>query len=381
MADSQSVLTILALGDSALWGNGLKNQHKYSYEVAQSMADATGRRVRLVAYAHSGALLATVDNADYVPLIKADHGRPAGDLNASLPSTVQQEGCAHQNPSTKDAEIVLVNGCINDVSAEKIGLPYLLSGATKEDITSLTQQRCSDAMLSLLQTTTAEFPKATIIVANYWRIISDKSSPVGIALTNRVQDLSGSQRAMRRDVLRYMDFERRAEQITGKAIADKSLYSQPAALFEKWGDNSQAFLETSQRCLSWATAVVDGLAPAPASPVGGGPCPSFNPPAAQRVSSNYRVFLAVVRDDPNFSYGAPMKHLWSTPLPVPPSRKDEIYDKRAGMCVTHFFRPEDVGKLFICPIDPTAHPNVLGAEAYHDSMMNILNVAWQKVVK
>jgi hypothetical protein len=51
------------------------------------------------------------------------------------------------------------------------------------------------------------------------------------------------------------------------------------------------------------------------------------------------------------------------------------------MCVTHFFRPEDVGKLFICPIDPTAHPNVLGAEAYHDSMMNILNVAWQKVVK
>jgi hypothetical protein len=379
--DSQSVLTILALGDSAVWGNGLKNQHKYSYEVAQSMADATGRRVRLVAYAHSGALLATVDNAGYVPLIKADNGRPAGDLNASLPSTVQQEGCAHQNPSTKDAEIVLVNGCINDVSAEKIGLPYPLSGATKEEITSLTQQRCSDAMLSLLQTTTAEFSHATVIVANYWRIISDKSSPVGIALTSRVPDLSESQRAMRRDVLRYMDFERRAEQITRELITDESLYSQPAALFGKWSDNSQAFLESSQRCFSWATAVVDGLAPAPTSPVGGGPCPSVNAPAAQRVSMNYRVFLAVVPDDQNFAYGAPMKHLWSIPLPIPPSRKDEVYDKRAGMCVTHFFRPEDVGSLFICPIDPTGHPNVLGAEAYHESTMNFLNVAWQKVVK
>lgn len=380
MPDGQSALTILALGDSAMWGNGLKDKHKYSYEVAQSMADATGRRVRLVVYAHSGALLATVDNAGYVPLIKADRGRPAGDLNASLPSTVQQEGCAHQYPSTKDAEIVLVNGCINDVSAEKIGLPYPLSGATKEEITSLTQQRCSDSMLSLLQTTTSEFPKATVVVANYWRIISDKSSPVGIALTSRVQDLNGSQRRMRRDVLQYMDFERQAEQITGKVITDKSLYSEPAALFEKWGDNSQAFLETSQRCLSWATSVVDGLAQAPTSPVGGGPCPSFDPPAAQRASTNFRVFLAVVPDDPNFSYGAPMKHLWSVPLPIPRSRKDEVYDKRAGMCVTHFFRPEDVGSLFICPIDPTGHPNVLGAEAYHESIMNILNVAWQKVV-
>ena len=37
-----------------------------------------------------------------------------------------------------------------------------------------------------------------------------------------------------------------------------------------------------------------------------------------------------------------------------------------------------LGQLFICYVNPTAHPNVPGADAYRESISDILKVAWSK---
>jgi hypothetical protein len=150
-----SSLTIVSLGDSAMWGNGLNKGHKYAHQVAQHVANATGRTVDLIAYAHSGANLST-ETGEYEPMKDSDNGTPPGDLNASLPTTLQQEACAKKDHP--QAEIILLNGCINDVSAEAIGLPFPLSGATREEIKRRALKECSEPMRVLLKYTQDEFP-------------------------------------------------------------------------------------------------------------------------------------------------------------------------------------------------------------------------------
>ena len=106
-----STLTMLAFGDSAMWGNGLDNPHKYAWQVAQYVANGTGRAVQLVTYAHSGANIADA-NSCYEPIVDPEHGTPSGDLNAGLPTVSQQEAAAFASKRFPDAELVLVGGCM-----------------------------------------------------------------------------------------------------------------------------------------------------------------------------------------------------------------------------------------------------------------------------
>jgi hypothetical protein len=83
---TRPMLTIVAMGDSVVWGNGLKLEHKSLIKVAHQIADLTQRNVQVVSFAHSGARLNTVTDA-------TDYNFP-GDLNAQALTTVQQEQCA-----------------------------------------------------------------------------------------------------------------------------------------------------------------------------------------------------------------------------------------------------------------------------------------------
>ena len=364
--NTSSPLKMLTLGDSAVWGNGLRYRTKYSYKVAQDVANATGRTVNLVSFAHSGANLSNEANSDYEPLMPSDGGTPPGDLNAGLPTTIQQEACAHTDPRSSDAEIILLDGCINEVGAQRIALPFPFSGATVGEIAQRSHQWCSDKMLALLQSTKSDFPNATIVVSNYWLIISDKSSPIGVA-----------QRAAQRHMLSLVEAERKAEQATGQSVTESRLFSDPKALLQRWSGNSKVFLKTSQRCFEWAIAYANGTTSAPNGSDGTGDdnqCPAVPPAQPRLATKDFRVYLATVSDDSNYSYGAPKKRLWSVPVPI--IRPDELYTKRSILCKTHY-SPSDIGDRFICPINPTAHPNVRGAEAFRESITRILEVAWK----
>jgi len=358
-----SQLTMLTFGDSAMWGNGLNIDHKYSHQVARHIADATGRVVNFITYAHSGANLSTEAGQSYEPLKPSDNGRPPGDLNAGLPTTLQQEACA----ATKyaGAEVILLNGCINDVSAEAIGLPFPLIGAGPAEIKSRALKQCSEPMRTLLKNTQDDYPRATIIVSNYWLIISDKSSPAGVTMKKRIARSTSSDPALNKEFDDLISAQLKAEHETGKNFVEAELQSDPAAIFRKWSDNSRAFLDTSQDCLVWAV----GLANAQTTP---DLCPHALPSGPQLASQNWRVFLATVPDKPEFAYGAGKeKRLWSVPLV--PRRYDQEYVPRHALCMTHY----PLGKRFICRVNPTAHPNVAGAKAYTDSINTILDVAWK----
>jgi hypothetical protein len=373
-----SPLIMLSLGDSAIWGNGLIDDQKYSRTVAQHVADATGRRVKLISYAHSGANLSTEAEQSYEPLITSDKGRPPGDLNAGLPTTLQQEGCAAQKYRAADAEIILLDGCINDVSAYKIALPFPFNGAKAREIRHRAYEQCSDKMLSLLNNTKADFPKATIIVSNYWRIISKKSSPFGVAMGKSLTESSPADLAMRREFQSLIDAQRRAEKETGQNLIGTDSLADAAAVFQKWSENSEAFLATSQHCFEWAVSMADSK-PSTVTALSGDAdqCPDAPKVDPQLVRDDLRVLLATVPDDDDFAYGAgPRKHLWS--VPISRKRRDNMFKDRLVLCNSHYKGIENAGAHFICTVNATAHPNMPGAGAFSDSIKYILDIAWKR---
>ena len=170
-------LLMLTFGDSALWGNGLAADSKYANMVAQDVADATGRIVHLVTYSHSGANISRNEGECLAPVRDSDDGIPPGDLSAGLPTVTQQESAAALQKDYLGAEIILLNGCINDVSPILIGLP--LGGLEAGEIKRRTHRWCSEPILQLLRKTMEDFTLSTIVVANYWLIVSDQSTVLG----------------------------------------------------------------------------------------------------------------------------------------------------------------------------------------------------------
>jgi hypothetical protein len=364
---------MLALGDSPMWGNGLDDDHKYVRLVAQYVADGTGRQVHLVSYAHSGANIADESNSCYEPLIESDK-RPPGDLNAGLPATLQQEAAAAAVKDYQDAELVLLDGCINDVSAERVALPFPLGGADKEEITRRAHHWCSDSMLTLLQHAKGHFPHATLIVSNYWLIISDQSSTVGLALTKKRGAFTQEESESFRDLENLIKTQLEAERRLGLNLTDVRSVVEPTSLLQKWSENSYAFLDTSERCFDWAVASVDGR-----THEANDPRATQCPPAArvkpQPVTDSVRAFLATVSRDPQYSYGTgKASRLWSVPDPHSP---DQQYAERGALCESHYGAAHPIDE-FICQENPTAHPNVGGADAYARSITAILAIAWAR---
>ena len=96
-----------------MWGNGDRNEHKFVQLVGQGLADATGRTVEVTTYAHSAALLSGgCDNCFYPTF----NGVPVADVNYSRPN-IQEQVIKASGPM--DAELILVDGCINDCTGTK----------------------------------------------------------------------------------------------------------------------------------------------------------------------------------------------------------------------------------------------------------------------
>jgi hypothetical protein len=62
-----------------------------------------------------------------------------------------------------DAEIVFLDGCINDVGATKIALPFPFNFTSKETIAE-DASACGPEMNALLGNVTKQFNQATIVV-------------------------------------------------------------------------------------------------------------------------------------------------------------------------------------------------------------------------
>ena len=160
-----SQLNLLVLGDSILWGQGLKDEHKTWYQVKTWLQQAGGRDVREKICAHSGALLAGETGAGTsVPL--------DSEVNSAIPTVNEELNDALRfYTDASQVDLVLVDGCINDVSVFNL----LNAGNTTDGISQLAHSRCGPPMEALLNKTARSFPNAHIIVTGYFPIISEKT--------------------------------------------------------------------------------------------------------------------------------------------------------------------------------------------------------------
>jgi hypothetical protein len=139
-----------------------------------------------------------------------------------------------------------------------------------------------------------------------------------------------------------------------------------------WQNNSIQFLGTSEDCFSWAVAAADGNAVD--SIKGLSSCPTDQvdlPPSLAQATQAVHVYLAKVPEDDAYGYGAPRTHEWRLPSNQHP---DGMYTTRVPLCDSHY--QGDAGAKETCKINAMAHPNVDGAEAYHQSIWTILQTAW-----
>lgn len=163
----ENPMQMLVLGDSIMWGQGLKPEQKFSWRVKCWLQEKTGREVQTRVEAHSGAHL--LGASPVPPRFKSNDGEvnlPFPTINEQLDNAVHFYG-----PSSSKVDLILVDGCVNDVDVSNL----LNAGVTPDWLRERITTTCGAGMHALLQRITENFPSAHVIVTSYYRMISDNT--------------------------------------------------------------------------------------------------------------------------------------------------------------------------------------------------------------
>jgi len=147
---------VVVFGDSVTWGQGFHPEQKFAQQVASTLS------AQLSMHAHSGATIG-VNNTE--------SGSCPPEAPRHTPTILQQVATNTDDPGR--AELVIVNGGINDVSVQ-----YILNPITPDDgLVSKVKQYCYNDMVILLNAVIARFehPDTKIVVTSYFPIFSPKS--------------------------------------------------------------------------------------------------------------------------------------------------------------------------------------------------------------
>ena len=157
-------LQMLVLGDSIMWGQGLKPEQKFTWRVKCWLQEKTGREVQTRIEAHSGALL---DGGSATP---PRFQSKDGEVNLPYPTINEQVDNALRfyGESRSKVDLILVDGCVNDVDVSNL----LNAGTTTEWMRGRISTSCHAGMRDLLRRITNSFPNAHVVVTGYYRIVS-----------------------------------------------------------------------------------------------------------------------------------------------------------------------------------------------------------------
>src|SRR5258708_6370085 len=160
-------LNMLVLGDSITWGQGLKDEHKAWHQTKTWLKETTGRDVRERIEAHSGAMIGSAEAR------RISHAPLDGEVNRAVPTINEQiDEALKSYPDPSQVDLVLVDGCINDVDARRL----LNAVNTPDEIHRSAEAKCGGLVESLLHRVTASFPNAHVIVTGYFPIISQATT-------------------------------------------------------------------------------------------------------------------------------------------------------------------------------------------------------------
>jgi hypothetical protein len=161
---------IVAIGDSYMWGQGLSDQNKFARKVANWLQGEFGKPVNFTNSAHSGAV--TYPAPDQTALLEStplpdDHEVPWDFPTISFQARVGASALVPPN----DVDLVLVNGCANNVGVPSILNPVGDNKALEDN----TRAFCSGGMQNVLTDVARTFLKAKIVVTGYFPFITDQT--------------------------------------------------------------------------------------------------------------------------------------------------------------------------------------------------------------
>jgi len=321
---------VLAIGDSIMWGQGLRDESKFKTKVGQWIAAQLGRQVDVTLLARSGAELTPAAQAQ-------GQNAPAyfahGEVPDSRPS-IRDQGLTlgpQRVPSPRDVDLILVDGCINDVSIRTLLDPRIEAS----QVYARTVGACGTPMLSLLLELARTYENSKIIVTGYYPIVSAYSDLTALtALATHTGALAGSL-SPAAAALVGIPIDPVTAAIIGAvagAIASDQYKRHCIA-------NSDTFAIISTNEL--LTAAVRANNTYPGNRIEFVPAP-FGPTNAYAAGPN--TFLWIV--------------------PIAPIVQDEVYAERFEACRVV---PAGVGNV-LCVEASMGHPNVRGAQAYADAI-------------
>jgi lysophospholipase L1-like esterase len=164
-----STFNMLVVGDSVMWGQGLREPEKfYSLVKAAIQERNPGVQIRMVVRAHSGATIG-FSKPGTAPRLVVE---PVGEVPTRYPTIKEQVETFTGPPSDDAIDLVLVDGGINDVEVHRIINPQSLS----EYLESKIHQACYLDFKQLLGLLCDRFDKAWIIATGYYPIVSPASN-------------------------------------------------------------------------------------------------------------------------------------------------------------------------------------------------------------
>ena len=202
MADIE---TMVAIGDSAMWGQGLRHDRKYVAQVYRALSGGERLPERNIK-AHSGAIIGVAHGG---PSLRRDyraesvrtgveqdlgpvgtragrHEKPYGGLTILQQlDRLPDDYFGHDPPAGRDlrdeagraydrvddVDLVLLDGGINDVGTTAVVAPW----TDQHDIDLATRRHCYDHLKYLIARTRRKFPTALIVVTGYFPFLSHES--------------------------------------------------------------------------------------------------------------------------------------------------------------------------------------------------------------
>lgn len=327
-------LNMLVLGDSILWGQGLKEEHK-SWFLVKSWLEESGVVVHAKVEAHAGAVIGAVGNAP--PKFLTTYG----EVNSAWPTLQDQvDNAARRFGDARQVDLVIIDGCINDVNA----LRFLNAANTVNEIQALAAEKCGEPVQKLLIRVASSFPNAHIVATGYYPVISEKTP----------HDLF--MRALAKRFYASVAAE-------GPKLGDDDLLKRLANVSAAWYDASNRSLMEAIEKTNTALAA---------------------------KGSRQRALFAKIAFRPEYAFAAKDSRLWGfdgttlrkmlavvTLGRVNLRSNDEVRNERASMCEEFFKRVSDEkeaqkrtreNELMVCRLAAIAHPNRKGAAMYADSI-------------
>ncbi len=195
-------LTIYALGDSIMWGEGVAEEYKFANRVGRSLGKIWQQRPAVHLLAHCGAKI-NADSPERIAFanrfphlfpdrqaldafleprstgtneIPAEHPLLHGEVPRSFPTILHQIRRVPREAGA-EADVLLINGGANDVDFENLLLKAVTDGGRDflPEYDRAIKRAMYDDVLLMLETARTRFPKALIALTGYYSAFSTAS--------------------------------------------------------------------------------------------------------------------------------------------------------------------------------------------------------------